>query len=232
MAAALGAAFVRGLAGFGMAILLVPVLGLAIAPSSAVVVAHVLGFVVGLPELRMMWRESEHTARIIAALAVMATPLGMALLSVTPPDLARLLIATVAIAAFVIVLLPRRAAGVPRRSVTVLTGLSSGLLSGFAAMPGVPVAPYYLGRAMAPSLARASMMLIFFAVSVAGCVSALALGLGTARDGALALLLVPAILLGNWLGARAFGRISPMAWRWFAGAVLGASALGAVLRAL
>ncbi|HMP55589.1 MAG TPA: sulfite exporter TauE/SafE family protein, partial [Novosphingobium sp.] len=96
----------RGLAGFGMAILLVPVLGLAIAPSSAVVVAHVLGFVVGLPELRMMWRESEHSARIIAALAVLATPAGMALLAITPPDLARLLIAAVAIAAFVIVLLP------------------------------------------------------------------------------------------------------------------------------
>ena len=192
-------AFVRGLAGFGMAILLVPVLGLAIAPSSAVVVAHVLGFVVGLPELRMMWRESEYTARIIATLAVLATPLGMALLAITPPDLARLMIAAVAIATFVIVLLPRRPAGVPRRRVTLLTGLSSGLLSGFAAMPGVPVAPYYLGRAIAPSLARASMMLIFFAVSVAGCASALALGLGTWRDGALAVALVPAILLGNRL---------------------------------
>ncbi|HMO69847.1 MAG TPA: TSUP family transporter, partial [Novosphingobium sp.] len=170
--------------------------------------------------------------RIIAVLAVLATPAGMALLAITPPDLARLMIAAVAIAAFVIVLLPRRPAGVPRRRVTVLTGLSSGILSGFAAMPGVPVAPYYLGRAMAPSLARASMMLIFFAVSVAGCTSALALGIGSAGDGTLAILLVPAILLGNWLGARAFGRISPTAWRWFAGGVLGASALGAVLRAL
>ena len=35
LAAALAAAFVRGLAGFGMAILLVPVLGLAVPPGEA-----------------------------------------------------------------------------------------------------------------------------------------------------------------------------------------------------
>ena len=40
LVAALGAAFVRGLAGFGMAILLVPVLGLAIPPAEAVVVTR------------------------------------------------------------------------------------------------------------------------------------------------------------------------------------------------
>lgn len=230
--AALGAAFVRGLAGFGMAILLVPVLGLVISPVGAVVVANVVGLLIGLPELRVMLRESEHSARLIALLAVLATLPGMALLAITPPDIARLLIAAVAVAAFVAVLMPQRAAKVPGRAVTVSTGLASGLLSGFAGMPGVPVAPYYLGRAIPPAVARASMMLIFLAVSVAGCLSAVLLRVGTWRDGLLALALMPMILLGNWLGTRAFGRVSPLVWRWFAGLVLGAAALGAVLRAL
>ena len=48
LVAALAAAFVRGLAGFGMAILLVPVLGLAIPPTEAVVMANWLGIFIGL----------------------------------------------------------------------------------------------------------------------------------------------------------------------------------------
>ena len=52
LAATLAAAFVRGLAGFGMAILLVPVLALAIPPREAVVVANWLGLLIGLVGLR------------------------------------------------------------------------------------------------------------------------------------------------------------------------------------
>ena len=40
------AAYVRGLAGFGLAILLVPVLGLAVPPREAVVVANWLGLLI------------------------------------------------------------------------------------------------------------------------------------------------------------------------------------------
>ena len=232
VAATLAAAFVRGLAGFGMAILLVPVLGLAIPPAEAVVVANVLGLLIGLPELRTMLRESEHTARTIALVAVLLTPAGMLLLARTDADLARLLIALVAEAAFVLVLLPQRPPHVPGRAETLLTGAASGLLTGFAGMPGPPVVPYYLGRAIPPLVARASMMLTFLATSAAGCASALALRVATPREFALGALLFPAVLLGNWLGAKAFGRISTRAWRSFTGLVLGSAALGALLKLL
>lgn len=232
VAATLAAAFVRGLAGFGMAILLVPVLGLAIPPAEAVVVANVLGLLVGLPEIRMMLREAEHTARTIALTAVVLTPAGMLLLAATSPDVARLLIALVAVAAFVLVLLPQRPPHVPGRKETLLTGAASGLLTGFAGMPGPPVVPYYLGRAIPPTVARASMMVIFLATSLAGCVSALALRVATLREFALGALLLPAVLIGNRIGAMAFGRVSPNAWRGFTGLVLGGAALGAVIRVL
>ena len=230
--AALGAAFVRGLAGFGMAILLVPVLGLAIPPAEAVVVANVLGLLIGLPEIRMMLREAEVSARTIAITACLATPLGVLALAATAPDVARLLIALVAVAAFLLVLLPQRPPHMPGRSETLLTGAASGLLTGFAGMPGPPVVPYYLGRTIAPTMARASMMLIFLTTSAAGCASALALRVATWRELWLGLLLFPVVLLGNWLGTKMFGRVSARAWRGFTGAVLGAAALGAILKVL
>ncbi len=230
--AALAAAFVRGLAGFGMAILLVPVLGLAIPPAEAVVVGNWLGLMIGLKDLRRNLSDAEASARTIALLAVLATPLGVYALAHTAPAVARLVIAMVALAAFAIVLLPQREPHPPGRLATGLTGVTSGLLTGFAGMPGPPVVPYYLGRRIEPKVARASMMLIFMATSIAGVLSATALGVATVREPVLALLLFPAILLGDHWGHKAFGKVGSVAWRTFVGAVLGAAAAGALLKLL
>jgi uncharacterized membrane protein YfcA len=233
IAAALGAAFVRGLAGFGMAILLVPVLGLAIPPAEAVVVANWLGLLIGLVGLKKILHASEKSAFQISALAVLAVPLGVWLLSIADPALARLLIALIAFGSFLLVLLPKKPAHyAPGAGETGVTGLLSGILTGFAGMPGPPVVPYYLRREITPELARASMMTIFLATSLAGVVSATALGVATVREPVFAAVLFPAVLLGNWLGTKAFGKISDRAWRSFTGLVLGLAAAAALLKLL
>jgi uncharacterized membrane protein YfcA len=140
--AALVAAFVRGLAGFGLAILLVPLLGLVIPPAEAVVVFNFVGLMIGLVGARRISGEGEKSAGVIGGLAMLFTPLGLVVLAATPPGIARVLIAAVAIAAFVLVLLPPKAGHVPGRVETGLTGISAGLLTGFAGMPGPPVVPY------------------------------------------------------------------------------------------
>ncbi len=231
LVAALGAAFVRGLAGFGMAILLVPVLGLAIPPREAVVVANWLGLLIGFVGLKRIIQDSERSALTISIVAVLATPLGVALLASADPALARVLIALIALGSFVLVLLPKRPADhVPTALETGGTGLLSGVLTGFAGMPGPPVVPYYLRRAIPPQLARASMMAIFMATSLAGVIAASVLKVATVREPLLALLLFPAVLLGNHLGHKAFGKVSDTAWRSFTGLVLGLSAAAALWR--
>lgn len=233
IAAALAAAFVRGLAGFGMAILLVPVLGLAIPPSEAVVVANWLGLLIGLVGLQKILGNSERSAFVISALAMAATPVGVWLLAIADPALARMLIALIALGSFILVLLPKRPEHhAPSRLETGGTGITSGLLTGFAGMPGPPVVPYYLRRQIPAQLARASMMTIFMATSIAGVVAALALGVATWREPTLAGILFPAVLLGNWLGGLAFGKVSDAVWRSFTGAVLGLAAAAALWRLL
>ena len=233
LAATLTAAFVRGLAGFGMALLLVPVLGLAIPPREAVVVANWLGLLIGMVGLRKILGASEPSALQIGAVAAAATPAGVWLLAITDPALARLAIALIAFGSFVLVLLPKRPAHhQPGIAETGVTGLVSGLLTGFAGMPGPPVVPYYLRRDIPAQLARASMMTIFLITSAAGIVSAMALGVATTREPLLAGLLFPAVLLGNWLGNRAFGKIGDATWRAFTGGVLALSALAALWKLL
>jgi uncharacterized membrane protein YfcA len=188
---------------------------------------------IGLVGLKKILHASEKSAFQISVVAVLATPLGVWLLSVADPALARLLIALIAFGSFLLVLLPKKPAHyAPSLPETGGTGLLSGILTGFAGMPGPPVVPYYLRREIPAQLARASMMTIFMATSLAGVISASVLGVATVREPALAAVLFPAVLLGNWLGTLAFGQVSDTTWRRFTGGVLGLAALAALLKLL
>ena len=221
------AAFVRGLAGFGMAILLVPVLALALTPVEAVLVTNVVALLLGTLELPRLVREAERSAWAIIALVLVATAPGLIALAATPADIARLLIALVALSAFIAILFPQRSADRPRALTTGLTGLSSGLLTGFAGMPGPPVVPYYVGRAIPRPMAKASMLLVFTFAALAGIGSGIAIGAMHWRLAVLGGLMLPMVLVGNWLGRRADGHVGDKAWRIFVGAVLAAAALAA-----
>src|SRR3546814_3043334 len=85
----------------------------------------------------------------------------------------------------------------PGRAAIAGTGLASGVLTGFAAMPGPPVVPFYLRRHLAPKVARASMMLIFFGTAIAGPLAALWVGIARWRLFLLSVLLFPPTWLGN-----------------------------------
>ncbi|QPC98816.1 TSUP family transporter [Qipengyuania soli] len=230
LVATFASAYVRGLAGFGLAILLVPVLALALKPVEAVLIANVLGLTIGLTEIRHLIRTAEKSAFHIAGIVILTTAPGMAVLAITPAPVARFLIALVALSAFIAVLLPPRAPEMPGRINTLLTGVASGLLTGFAGMPGPPVVPYYVGRAIPREVAKASMVLVFTAASSAGIASGVALGTMHWRLLLLALALFPVVLVGNALGRRALGKISDRAWRIFAAVVLGAASFAALLK--
>lgn len=137
-----GAAYIRGLTGFGMAIVLVPLLGLIVTPTEAVVLGILLQLLIGPVGFRIIYDDAHRqSAVVIAAYAMIATPLGIWLLGQTSPDVARLLIAGIAIGAFLLVLLPQRGELRPGPKETAATGIASGILTGFAAMPGPPVVP-------------------------------------------------------------------------------------------
>jgi len=229
-----GAAYVRGLTGFGMAIILVPLLGLIVPPGEAVVLGILLQLLIGPVGLKVILADADRgTAVPIALLAMLATPAGMVALHATTPDVARLLITLIAVGAFIAVLLPKQPEGHrPGRVAITGTGIASGILTGFAAMPGPPVVPFYLRRHLEPKVARASMMLIFFATAIAGTLAALWVGIATARLFVLSLILFLPMWLGNRVGGRHFGSVAPHVWQAMVAIVLGVAAISAVIRIL
>ena len=142
-----------------------------------------------------------------------------------------MLIALVAVMAFVLVLLPPRPDGHrPHPAEIAATGLAAGMLTGFAGMPGPPVVPFYLRQAIPAARARASMLMVFLATSLASSVAGLAMGMAGARHAVLALALFGPIWIGNRLGGYAFGRISDRVWRWLVALLLAASGIAALVR--
>lgn len=215
-----------------MAILLVPLIGLVIPPGEAVVVSNMLGLFIGLVGARKVWHAGEKSAGVIGGLAMLMTPLGLLALFATPSAVARVLIAVVAIGAFLMFLLPAKPGHAPGKLETGLTGAAAGLLTGFAGMPGLPVVPYYLRRPIPREVARASMLTVFLLTSTASTAAALALGLASWRDALFALLLFVPVLIGSHFGSLAFGKVSDALWRGFVGFLLALSSLMAVVRLL
>lgn len=230
IAATLGAAFIRGLTGFGFGILLVPILALALTPVEAVLAINIMAGLLALTEIRLILREAEKSAITIGLLVIAFTAPGLMLLSATPQNVARLVIALIALSAFVAVLLPKRGAQQPGHVVTGAVGMTAGLLTGYAAMPGPPVVPYYVGRDIPRITAKASMIGIFGIAAMAGIGSGTAIGVLTWQIVALGLALFPLVLLGNWIGSLAFGKVSDPVWRTCVGVVLGAAAIAALAK--
>jgi uncharacterized membrane protein YfcA len=46
----------------------------------------------------------------------------------------------------------------------------------------------------------------------------------------LSLLLFPSVLLGNWLGAKSFGKVPPTVWRSCVAGILGLAGISALIR--
>ena len=228
--ATLGSAFVRGLTGFGMAILLVPILALALSPVEAVLVGNGLSLLIGVIELPRLVRGAERSAWTIGGVCLLATPLGLLALAATGADLARLIIALIALSAFFAILLPRRSAAQPGVIATGGVGLISGLMTGYAGMPGPPVVPYYVGRDLPRETTKTSMMLIFTIAGGAGLLSGILTGVMALQLTLLSVLLFPAVIAGNRLGERASGAISDPVWRTFVGVVLASAAVAALVK--
>ena len=89
---------------------------------------------------------------------------------------------------------------------------------------------YYVGRDIARETAKASMIGIFGVSAFTGIGSGAAIGVLDWSIIVLGLLLFPVVLAGNWLGARASGKVSDPVWRSVVGVVLGAAALAAMIR--
>jgi uncharacterized protein len=215
------AGLVRGLSGFGGALVMAPLLSLLFGPAPAVamtITIELAGYVQLLPGAarHIRWREVGPMG--LAALAAM--PLGVyGVVHIDPEPMRRLIGGIVALLAGLLMLgwRARRRPGLP-----AALGVSalSGLLQGLAGTPGPPVVLYLYVGPDAAAVSRQQLIGYFTLLDLAGLL--LFAWQGTLAAGALerALLLIPVSILATWLGGHLFRQAGEALLRWLALALI------------
>ena len=226
IAVAVLSGLVRGFAGFGSALIYIPLISAVYEPRIAAATMLLIDFAGTTPfsirEIpRCDWREVPPVLLSAAA----AIPVGALALLLVDPVVLRWVISTMVIVLLAVLVSGWRYHGKPTLPVMALVGASSGLGSGAVQIAGPPVIIFWLGGRQKAVTVRANLMVFFMAMNVVSCVTYLAQGL-IARDVVLlALCLGPPFFVAMWSGVRFFHAASEATFRWIAYAIVALSAL-------
>jgi uncharacterized membrane protein YfcA len=208
------AGVVRGITGFGGAMVMSPPLALLLGPRLAVPVVLLLESVVAAPML-VHTRHLVHWRVIgaILAAACATVPLGALILIAADPQIIRRAIAAT-VAVFALVLLRGwRYAGRQRLATSVGLGAVSGAMLGATSIGGPPVILYLLAGPDPIENTRANLTLYVTVTSLVGIIMLWRHDIFDARAGWTSLWLAPAYCVGLLGGVRLFSRFSDTRFR-------------------
>lgn len=225
----LAAGVVRGFAGFGTALVFMPVAGLFLPPAEAVtvmVMSGVLSAVALVP--RALPLADRREVALLAGAAVVAAPLGLWALTRVDPDALRWGIAVAAGVTLAALVAGWRYRGRVGPAGLGAVGASAGVLGGLTGLTGPPVILFYLAGPGTAATVRANTILFLAALDTALMVQIVGAGIVGARGVALGCLLSLPYAAGMALGVRLFRPGREAAYRRVAHAVIG----GAILAGL
>ncbi|MBK1696483.1 sulfite exporter TauE/SafE family protein [Rhodovibrio salinarum] len=229
-AMAIVAGLVRGFAGFGSAMLLVPSLSALYGPQVAIPMLGVMELAVGGQLLPKAAKSAEpHTVGYLSAGALLGIPLGAVLLVLVPAEPMRWAISTLILVAVGLLVFGVGRKGPARRNGTVLTGGLSGLTAGATGMGGPPVVIYFLAGTDAAASIRATLICFFLFTTVWQGTVYIANDLLTWEIAARGALLYPGFALGAVAGSRLFTGSKEQTYRRVALVLVAAVAVVSVL---
>jgi len=210
------AGVVRGITGFGGAMVMSPPMALILGTIAAVPVVLLLESLAAIPMLVQLrhlvrWR----LVGPILGMACLFVPLGTWILLAVDPQLMRRVIAGVVIVFSLVLLAGLRYTGRQQPATALGVGALSGTLVGATSMGGPPVILYLLAGPDPIEVTRANLTCFVGAISLAGFVLLALNGVVGAGGLVLALLLAPGYYLGMVLGTRLFSRFNDQRFRRF-----------------
>ena len=208
------AAVVRGFAGFGFSLLAITAISLVLPPVVVVPSIFLMEIAASVHLLPSVWREVHWRAIGLLLLGcLLATPLGVWLLATTPVAPMQIALGGVVLVAAILLLRGLALRSMPGRASTVATGAASGLLNGAFGIGGPPVILFFFASPAGMAAGRASVIAYFLGTDLIALGFMLRQGLIGTPQLWLALAFLPALLAGNWLGARGFRGTEPEAFR-------------------
>ncbi len=226
LAAGAIAGLVRGFAGFGAALVFVPLASAFAGPKTAVITLWLADTLptlpIVLPALRKCsWRQ----VAPVAAGYALAVPGGAWLLAHADPLPLRWFMAALVAALLALLISGWRYAGEPRPAIGVGVGAVSGFFGGATQLAGPPVLAYWLGGPDRHWRVRANVIVFFALGTVFSGISFAVGGLFTPERLASGLVLAPVYGLAIIAGARGFRFASDIGFRRFAFVLIALAAI-------
>jgi len=210
---ALGA-LARGYSGFGFSAILVSSWALVTDPARAVVVALFLEVTASLMQAVSVWKDVPwKRIGLLMAGAIIGTPLGVYLLATMPREPLKLGIALFVLISAALLYRGYRVRSAAGNGSIAAVGVASGVANGAVAMGGLPVALFLTAGQDTPKRMRASVIAYFFLLDITGLIFLARQELISSDMISLALISLPVVAIGVWLGGRHFLGSTPEAFR-------------------
>ena len=208
------AGLMRGITGFGGAMLMAPPLSLLLGPVPAVVTALILETAAALIMFPDAWSKINKRVLIYLILpACFTVPIGGYLLITLDPPIARKMIAVVVVVFSLGLLSGLRYTGPHRPATSVVLGGVVGVLLGATSVGAPPVILYLLSGPDPQAVTRANLTVFVTSISAIGLVMLVVAGAATTQITLSAFMLCIPFLAATWLGGTLFARLSDLGVR-------------------
>ena len=227
------AAIVRGFSGFGFSLLTITALSLFYPPVEIIPSIFMLELAASANLLPSIWKDIHwKSLGPLTVGCLVATPVGVwALAHVAPAPM------QIALSIFVLVATYLMWRGfalktMPGPIASTLAGAASGLSNGAFGIGGPPVILFYFASPAGNVAGRASLVAFFLATDIIGLANQSVHGLITWDTAVRALIFLPALLAGVWVGARSFKGTDPETFRKYVLGILAFLAVVILLKAV
>jgi uncharacterized protein len=208
------AAIVRGFSGFGFSLLSITSLSLVLPPAQVVPSIFMLEVAASIRLLPEVWKDIHW--RSLAPLIIgclIATPFGVWLLANIPAPPMQIALGLFALISTALLWLGFALKSMPGTLASAAVGAASGFANGAFGIGGPPVILFYFASPAGNIAGRASLIAFFLATDIIGLTFQSREGLVTYDAAIRALIFLPPLLIGIWLGSRSFKNTNPTTFR-------------------
>ncbi|MGI8650037.1 MAG: sulfite exporter TauE/SafE family protein [Rubrobacter sp.] len=212
--AAFAAGTISGLTGFGLALISVPLLLFVYEPQTVVLITVFISLVVNVSVVRDSRQDADR--KIVFAMllpCLVGVIVGAEVLRVVDPLYIRLFIGVFVVLSAALLIRSVRIPGANTRWGPVVSGWASGALSTSTGLAAPPIVLLLASRNYAKRSFRGTSGLFFLFLSVFGFAALWLRGLVRLEDAIIAAILLPAAIIGKYLGTRLLERISEKSFR-------------------
>ncbi len=210
------AAYIRGFTGFGLSALFVAIGALVVEPRIVVPIAVLLEIAGSIIQAREVWSHIDwKRVALICGGAILGNPIGVAILSWVPGIWLSLGISIFILLASLALLAGWQFSRKAGSAGTAGVGFFSGIVNGASSLGGLPIVLFMAADGASAATLRASIIAYLFITDIYATGLMTYSGVMELSTVTLALLSVPILALGIWVGGRRFSTATPESFRRF-----------------